>query len=682
MLRTRAREVDVDRGQPLRRLHGCPAKLDLLRAEAAKVGPELGGALAARVGDLAKRGFEPLDLEGQGGDKPVGARRDPPKHGGIGVHAGRPRGRGGRSRCRCRLGGRPSGVLGPGCQLFDLDGESTAPGLQLEQDGLGRLTREPELAANWIPADALGGHGRHGRGEQVLDRDHRQLRDELTWIAVDQDDDGPEPCRPDPLDELERPRGVVREHRGSSMAERRSDGALGAGVDVEQGEGEPLPGLGELASRRWQSFALGQRLLECPQTLTGEVDAGRQVVAQALRLIGGARELSRRRACRPRTLRVRGDRGELRAEPRSERLGGLATHHDALRACLQLVQRRGRPLAAAGGVGELLLGLRTRCEQRLQLRVELLPRRELCRALLLRRRAMRAEAGEIERGDRGLHTCDLLRKLRGAFGRGRLERERAQALLHLVLEIAGALDLDRDSRKLELGPVPAQLEAAETGCLLDERAPFGRLRAEHGLDTALRDDRPQAAAEADVREKLDQVEAANRGPVHEVLPLAAAVQPARERHLRERKVGPGAVLVVEDQLDLAEVRGLAARGPGEENVVGLLGAQLVRAQRSRRPEDRIGDVRLPRAVRSDDDRDARLEAHLDRVHERLEPTELDRLQVHARRSLPSAADTAPTRERAAARARRAPRGRPLARRPSSSRPCRLRPARRRSGRRR
>ena len=38
--------------------------------------------------------------------------------------------------------------------------------------------------------------------------------------------------------------------------------------------------------------------------------------------------------------------------------------------------------------------------------------------------------------------------------------------------------------------------------------------------------------------------------------------------------------------------------------------------------------------------------------------------------------------RAAARARRAPRGRPLARRPSSSRPCRLRPARRRSGQRR
>ena len=44
--------------------------------------------------------------------------------------------------------------------------------------------------------------------------------------------------------------------------------------------------------------------------------------------------------------------------------------------------------------------------------------------------------------------------------------------------------------------------------------------------------------------------------------------------------------------------GLAARGPGEEDVVGLLGAQLVRAQRPRRPEDRVGDVRLARAVRA------------------------------------------------------------------------------------
>ena len=135
--------------------------------------------------------------------------------------------------------------------------------------------------------------------------------------------------------------------------------------------------------------------------------------------------------------------------------------------------------------------------------------------------------------------------------------------------------------------MPAQLEAPEPGRLLDEGATLGRLRSEHGLDAPLRDHGAQAAAEADVGEKLDQVDPADGSAVDEVLALAAAMKTPRERHLRERQLGPGAVRVVEDELDLAEVDRLAACRPGEEHVVGLLGAKLVRAQRPRRPEDRV-----------------------------------------------------------------------------------------------
>src|SRR5437868_11283431 len=116
------------------------------------------------------------------------------------------------------------------------------------------------------------------------------------------------------------------------------------------------------------------------------------------------------------------------------------------------------------------------------------------------------------------------------------------------------------------------------------------------------------------------------------------MQAARERDLSERQLLPRAVLVVEDELDLAEVDRLAAGRAGEEDVVGLLRAQLVGAERPRRPEDRVGDVRLPGAVRADDDRDARLEPNLDRVHERLEPPELDRPQMHAETSIAGSAD--------------------------------------------
>src|SRR5262249_18000331 len=88
--------------------------------------------------------------------------------------------------------------------------------------------------------------------------------------------------------------------------------------------------------------------------------------------------------------------------------------------------------------------------------------------------------------------------------------------------------------------------------------------------------------------------------------------------------------VVEEELHLAELRRPASRAAGEEDVVRLLGAQLLRRERSRRPDDRVGDVRLPRAVRADDDRDSWLEPDLDRLDERLEAAQLDRAQMHGR----------------------------------------------------
>src|SRR4029079_11599016 len=126
--------------------------------------------------------------------------------------------------------------------------------------------------------------------------------------------------------------------------------------------------------------------------------------------------------------------------------------------------------------------------------------------------------------------------------------------------------------------------------------------------------------------------AAHMCAVDEVLALAAAVKPARDGELRElqRTV---AVLVVEEELHFGEGRGLAAVTACVEDVVGLLRAELARAQASGGPDDRVRDVRLARAVRADDHGHARLEAHLDRVGKRLEAAQLDRTQMHALRSL-------------------------------------------------
>jgi hypothetical protein len=179
--------------------------------------------------------------------------------------------------------------------------------------------------------------------------------------------------------------------------------------------------------------------------------------------------------------------------------------------------------------------------------------------------------------------------------------------------------------------VLAPLEAPEPGGLLQQGAPLLGLAREDLFDASLADDRG-AAREAHLGQQLDQVDAANRRAVQQVLALAAAMQPPRERHLGERQIGERAVLVVEHQLDVAEVR---PRSPGrarEEDVVGLLRAQLGRRERPRRPEQGVGDVRLPGAVRSDDDGDSRLEPDLDLVRERFEAAQAKRAQVHSAES--------------------------------------------------
>src|SRR6185503_14857466 len=99
------------------------------------------------------------------------------------------------------------------------------------------------------------------------------------------------------------------------------------------------------------------------------------------------------------------------------------------------------------------------------------------------------------------------------------------------LEVARAFGLDLDAGELQLGAMAAALELAETGRLLDQRAPLGRLRGEDLLDPALADDGVHLAAQPDVGQQLDDVGPAHVRPVDEVLALPAAVEPACDGEL-------------------------------------------------------------------------------------------------------------------------------------------------------
>ena len=306
---------------------------------------------------------------------------------------------------------------------------------------------------------------------------------------------------------------------------------------------------------------------------------------------------------------------------------------------LEAVERGERRLAVAGCVRQLILRPLAFVEQLGQLLLSAAARNRHRVAARLGIGPTLGDGREVELRDPRPQCRNLDRELLGALGRRGLQCEWAQPLANLVLDVARPLDLRRNAGELQLRAMLAPLELAEPCCLLDEMAPVLGPRGEDRVDLALGDDRVHRATEADIGEQLDEIRSAHRRLVDEVLPLAAAHEPARDRDLAEVDlVAEAAVLVVEDELDLAMVGGGPGRRAAEEHVVGLLGPELGRRQRAGGPHDRIGDVRLAGAVRTDDDGDPRLELQLERVDERLEAADPDRLEVHVPATLTTLAD--------------------------------------------
>ena len=432
------------------------------------------------------------------------------------------------------------------------------------------------------------------------------------------------------MEEREPHRGVAGDDRRGSRPESRRDGPLLSGCDIERRECEPGTVLGERTCCRRKPLLLRECLVERAHALPDELRALGEGRPLALGIAG--------RLCSLDGLTL--DRGDvarrpglvlgrrLAAEALQERAHGLRPQLEALDPPLQPIPGRHCSLAAPGRVGELLLGARTIGEQAFESPLRTAPRERGGVAAPLGLGSARLGVVEVELRDPRLDACDLDRELLRSLGRRRLERKRPQALAHLLLDVSRTLDLQRDPRELQLCAVPAPLELPEPGGFLHECPAVLRLRREHLLDLPLTDDGVHRSAETDVGEDLHQVDAANGSAVDQVLTLAATHEPARNRDLGEVELGPGAVLVVEDELHLAVLRRLTIATAGKEDVVGLLGPQLRRRQRARRPDDCVAEVRLARAIRADDDGDARLERDLDGVRERLEAADAERAQVH------------------------------------------------------
>jgi hypothetical protein len=235
-------------------------QLHLGRTEAAQLRAELTAARGTGIDPRAERCLEMRDRDLERSQEALGQLDTP-------VGEGIPLDRVGRVRDR---------LLEPRAELVELGRKRTPAGLQLEQHRLGGLAGEPELAALGVVAEALRRHGPYGRGEQLLLRDDRRLRDELFRIAADEHHKTAETRVSSSLEQRQRSGCVVPDDRGGRAAECGRDGALAAGLDLEQRVGDPLAVLRERACRRWQAFALGQRPVEHAQATLEQADLVRQ----------------------------------------------------------------------------------------------------------------------------------------------------------------------------------------------------------------------------------------------------------------------------------------------------------------------------------------------------------------------------------------------------------------------
>jgi hypothetical protein len=168
---------------------------------------------------------------------------------------------------------------------------------------------------------------------------------------------------------------------------------------------------------------------------------------------------------------------------------------------------------------------------------------------------------------------------------------------------------------------------AEACRLLDQEAPFARFRVDDRLHPSLADHRVHLAAEVGVGEDLDHVGEAGAGTVQPVAAVAGAVEPTLDGDFRELGRRPP-VGVVDHHLDLGLAALAGVFAAGRDHVLHRGPADRPRALLAERPQHRIGDVALARAVRPDDHADAGRELKAHPLGEGLEALHRDRSQIH------------------------------------------------------
>ncbi len=143
--------------------------------------------------------------------------------------------------------------------------------------------------------------------------------------------------------------------------------------------------------------------------------------------------------------RVRRRVGEIHAHAFEESRRRLAANTEPLGRTAEAVQHLHRLLALPCSVGELLFRTSALLEHGLELLLRRAPRHQRRGTPAAGFVEALVERLEIELGDACPQLRELAAQLLRALGGGRLQRKRTQPLLHLVFEVARALDLHADA---------------------------------------------------------------------------------------------------------------------------------------------------------------------------------------------------------------------------------------------
>ena len=214
-----------------------------------------------------------------------------------------------------------------------------------------------------------------------------------------------------------------------------------------------------------------------------------------------------------------------------------------------------------------------------------------------------------------------------AAGGAGLALERAEGALDLGDDVVEPQQVGPRLFELDLGDPAPRLVAGDAGRLFEQLAPLLRLAREDHADFPLLDHRVGANAQPGVHQQVLDLLEARQPAVDPVLALAGAEDPAAEQHaavlgVRKARVGD------QREVHLAHPQRLAQLRAGEDDVLHPPAAQALGALLAEHPGDGVGQVALAAAVGADDGGHAAAEGQPHRVDERLEPRDLETLQLH------------------------------------------------------